>query len=211
MSCDGGAVPTHPLWRPYAPSANADRQSNRVAHRQTQPGPLQERHATWAADYQAQRQLIEATISDQVLDVHHVGSTAIPGLVAKPVLDIDLTVPAVEDEAAYLPQLERVGFRLIFRDDLGGEPHRQLTFGIPNTNLHVWNPGAAEPQRHGLFTRWLCAHEADRRRYAAAKELAVRADGPTRYNDLKSAVIYDIYERAFLADPSFPHDPQPRG
>ena len=201
---------THPLWQPYAPAANAGRQSMRVAHRQAQPGPLQRQHARWAADYAALRRLIETTIPDQVLAISHVGSTAIPGLLAKPVLDVDLTVPGVHDEAAYLEQLEAVGFRLIFRDDIGGEAHRQLTFGLPNTNLHVWNPGALEPLRHTLFTGWLSAHDADRREYAAAKELAARADGPARYNDLKSAVIYDIYERAFLADPTHLHDPQPR-
>ena len=53
-------------------------------------------------------------------------------------------------------------------------------------------------------------HPADRDRYAGAK-LAAAGDGDgRRYNDLKCAVVYDIYERAFLADPAYEHDPQPR-
>jgi GrpB-like predicted nucleotidyltransferase (UPF0157 family) len=109
-----------------------------------------------------------------------------------------------------VPRLEAVGFRLIFRDDIAGNAHRQLTLGAPNTNLHVWNRGAVEPQRHEIFTRWLCTHQADRERYAAAKQRAASGDQASRYNDSKSAVIYDIYEQAFLADPSHPQDPRPR-
>ena len=156
------------------------------------------------------QRLVDDTIEDQVLDICHVGSTAVPLLVAKPVLDIDLIVPAVEDERAYLPQLQAAGFRLIFRDDISGDAHRQLTLGAPNTNLHVWSPDAVEPQRHQLFNRWLRSHAVDRDRYTRAKLSAGGREDATRYNDGKSAVIYDIYERIFLADQNHLHDPQPR-
>lgn len=66
-------------------------------------------------------------------------------------LDIDLLLEDVSDESSYLAQLEAFGFRFIFRDDLAGTPHRQLTLAEPNTNLHVWNPDAIEPQRHEIF------------------------------------------------------------
>jgi len=203
-------VAIHPLWRSYSSRANADRQSQRVAHRQVQPGLLQDHQDRWKRQYEELRQLIQNAIPDLVLGIDHVGSTAVPGLIAKPVIDVDLTVPDVDDEDVYLPQLEAVGFQLIFRDDLAGDPHRQLTFAIPNTNLHVWSPGAVDPQRHQLFRRWLRANPADRERYAMAKVEAAGADGARRYNDVKSAVVYDIYECAFLADPLHGHDPQPR-
>lgn len=201
---------THPLWRPYSSSANAARQVHRIAHRQAQPGPLQEHQEQWAKEYAALRQVIEDAIPDQVVEVAHVGSTAVAGLLAKPVIDLDLTVPEVTDEGSYLPRLEAVGFRLIFRDDLGGDAHRQLTFGAPNANLHVWGPGAVEPRRHALFLSWLRTHPADRDRYAAAKRDAADGAGGRRYNDVKSAVVYDLYEWAFMADSAHRHDPQPR-
>lgn len=200
----------HPLWRPYVRRANADRQSQRVAHRQVQPGPLQPYRERWSRDYEQLRLLISGALNDRALSIQHVGSTAVPGLAAQPVIDIDLTVPDVEDESIYLAELEQVGLVLVFRDDLGGEAHRQLTFAAPNANLHVWGSGAIEPQRHRLFTRWLADHPADLDLYSAAKLSAAVARGVGRYNDLKAAVVYDIYERAFLADPAYEHDPQPR-
>lgn len=148
-------------------------------------------------------------MADQLVTISHVGSTAVPALIAKPVIDGDLTVPDVDEEVAYIPRLEAVGFRLIFRDDLGGDAHRQLTFAVPNANLHVWGATAVEPQRHLIFTRWLKDDPVDRERYAAAKLDAAGADGTRRYNDHKSAVVYDIYERAFSADLGHDHDPQP--
>lgn len=200
----------HPLWRPFAPYANAARQSERVAYRQADPGPLELRLTAWDAEYTDVSRLIVAAISDQALRLSHVGSTAVPGLLAKPIVDLDLIVVDVEDEDAYVPPLELVGFRLIFRDDLAGDAHRQLSFEYPNANVHVWSPRAVEPERHELLNRHLQRHEAARERYAQAKRVAAEGDGSSTYNDLKAAVIYDIYEQAFLTDPSHHHDPQPR-
>ncbi|WP_277871098.1 GrpB family protein [Agromyces albus] len=201
---------THPLWRPFAPWANAARQRQRIAFRQTDPGVIQEHTTAWLDDFRMVRRVVTDAIDDQVLAIRHVGSTSVPGLVAKPVIDVDLTVPDVEEEPAYLPRLEAAGFRLIFRDEMAGDPHRHLTFAIPNTNLHVWNRGAVEPQRHALFTEWLRVNAPDRQRYNDAKTAATDAAGSVRYNDLKAAAVYDIYERAFIADPRHHHDPQPR-
>jgi len=181
----------------------------RVSHRQSEPGPLHEHQTSWATDYEKIRDLVRLAIPDQVLRIQHVGSTAVAGLVAKPIIDVDLTIPSVDDEGSYLPRLEAVGFRLIFRDPMAGDSHRQLTFAVPNTNLHVWNPNAVEPQRHELFLRWLKSNGDDRRLYAAAKQAAARTDGTRRYNDVKAATVYEIYERAFRADPACQHDPQP--
>jgi GrpB-like predicted nucleotidyltransferase (UPF0157 family) len=193
-------VTTHPLWRPPVPEANAARQGQRVASRQVDPGPLRDHDPGWGADFARVERIIREAISEHALAVHHVGSTAVPGLLAKPVIDVDLTVSDVEDEPSYLPQLQRAGFRLIFRDEMAGDAHRHLTLAEPNTNLHVWSPDAVEPRRHLLFTAWLRSSGEDRRRYNGAKAAAVAASGSGRYNDLKAAVVHEIYDRAFAAD-----------
>ncbi|GAB3537174.1 GrpB family protein [Arthrobacter tecti] len=198
------------MWRPFDGDANARRQIGRIAHRQTQPGPLEDHRPLWTAQFAMLQELIRKTLPDQALQVRHVGSTAVPGLVAKPIIDIDLNVPDPTAEATYAPRLEAVGFRLIFRDDVAGDAHRQFTFSDPNANVHVWGPHAIEPRRHNMFSAWLQSDQQDRQRYAEAKQAAVSADGSSRYNDRKAAAIYDIYERIFLADPLHPHQPCPR-
>ena len=179
-----------------------------MAHRQQAVGPLTEHQESWRADYEHLRATIDAAVWSQVIQVCHVGSTAVSGLPAKPVVDVDLTVPDADDEPAYLPALEAAGFRLIFRDTMAGDPHRQLAHAAPNAN--VWSPGALEPRRHLLFVQWLRGHPTDRAEYAEAKRRAWGRTGPTRYNDLKAAVVYDIYERAFAADPLHRHEHRPR-
>lgn len=209
-TAENRGVTLHPLFRPFAAGSNARRQSQRVAQRQRDPGALQLLDHSWAAEYEKVRRAIEASLPGSVRRLTHVGSTAIPGIIGKPVVDIDLLVDDVTDEATYVPQLETAGFRLIFRDDLAGAPHRQLTFAEPNTNLHAWNVDAIEPQRHELFTRWLASHPDERLLYSDTKAVAA-ADPSQRYNDGKAAVVYDIYERAFAADRERDHTPQPRG
>ncbi|WP_091230200.1 GrpB family protein [Microbacterium sp. 3J1] len=201
---------THPLWRPFNPGANAARQGERVATRQTAPGAVQAHDEDWGEQFEGIRRVLMETIGDLALSISHVGSTSVPGLAAKPVIDVDVIVRDVEDEHSYMPRLEAAGFRLIFRDVMSGDPHRQLTFARPNTNLHVWSPGAIEPQRHVVFADWLRTNLTDRLRYNAAKAAASAGDGSARYNDLKAAAVYDIYERAFTADAQHAHDPHPR-
>jgi hypothetical protein len=83
------------------------------------------------------------------------------------------------------------------------EEHRLLTGADRSVHLHVFSLGAIEPRRHLLFRAWLRANGDDRDRYAATKtELATRGfSNGMDYNNHKAALVYDIYERAFAADP----------
>lgn len=76
---------------------------------------MQEHRHFWTADYDATRDLVERTIPDQIVHIKHGGSTTVAGLLAKPIIDIDLTVPNVADEAVYVERREASGFRLIPR------------------------------------------------------------------------------------------------
>jgi GrpB-like predicted nucleotidyltransferase (UPF0157 family) len=165
----------------------------------------------WPAEFAKLSDLVSAALGDRVLALEHVGSTAVPGLAAKPVIDADLTVADSGDEAAYLPDLEAAGFVLRVREP-EWEEHRVLAIESPKTNLHVWSPGGIEPQRHAAFRDWLRTHDADREAYGALKtELAGRGFGDVMdYNNHKAALVYDLYERIFTADPVHEHDPQPR-
>ncbi len=204
-------MPTHPLWRPFDPAATLARRGHRVARRQLDVAGVVSFDEAWAAQYDEVRSALECGLGQRALRISHVGSTAIPGLPAKPIIDIDVTVADSADEARYLPVLESAGFRLIAREP-EWEEHRCLTYASPNSNVHVFSPGAIEPQRHLLFRDWLAQNHADRDLYGALKfSLAgVGFEADADYNGQKAALVYDIYERAFADDPRFEHDPRPR-
>jgi len=152
----------------------------------------------WPDLYEAAASAIRGALGLLAVTVEHVGSTAVRGLPAKPVIDIDLTVEGTSDERYYLPVLAGLGYRLVLR-----EPwwcgHRMLVSRAEDINLHVWPVGAPEPVRHLLFRDWLRNHREDRELYAATKRQLAEATGqrPAEYSLAKNDVIDDIYRRIF--------------
>lgn len=158
---------------------------------------------SWPATYAALGQEIAEALGDLALWVEHVGSTSVPELAAKPVIDIDLTVADSGEESAYVPALEKRGFVLVVREPWWYE-HRCLRRINPACNLHVFSPECAETERHRIFRDWLRSHPEDRLLYAAAKSSAAERTrsigGHTMdYNARKETVVRDIYDRAFRA------------
>ena len=157
----------------------------------------------WTSDFERLAQGIREALGDRALRVEHVGSTAVPGLPAKPVIDIDLTVADSADEAAWLPALEAAGFELVIREPWWHQ-HRCLTREEPRCNLHVFSPDCPEPIRHVLFRDWLRTHPDDLALYRDAKLGAASASNAAGedvmdYNARKEPVIRAIYDRAFRA------------
>lgn len=161
---------------------------------------ISEYDPSWPERFAAVAAALTDALGSDVVAIAHVGSTAVPGLAAKDVIDIDLTVadPAAEDH--YVPALERLGYRLTVREP-AFEEHRMLRLDKPRVNLHVYGPGAAESARHLVFRDWLRATPPDRALYETAKRDAAAADpeSAAEYSDLKSAVVREIYSRAFAA------------
>jgi GrpB-like predicted nucleotidyltransferase (UPF0157 family) len=143
---------------------------------------------------------VRGALGDRVLALDHVGSTSVPGLAAKDVIDIDLTVADPRDEQAYVPALEAVGWVLTIREPSWHE-HRCLTrVDGPPSNLHVFGPDCPEVVRHRMFRDWLSSHPDDRDRYEAAKRAAAPGGGDVSdYNGRKQDVIREIYDRLFRA------------
>lgn len=152
----------------------------------------------WATRYAAERSRIEAALGDRVLRIDHIGSTSVPGLAAKPIIDIDLTVADPAEEAAYVPDLEAAGYVLRVR-----EPgHRMLRTPALDVHLHVCAPGSDWEARHLIFRDWLRTHPGDRQRYEDVKRaLAARDwDDMNDYADAKTEIVTDILARATAAD-----------
>ncbi|MBH1432603.1 GrpB family protein [Stenotrophomonas maltophilia] len=153
----------------------------------------------WSDQFENERARLQAALGGLVLGIEHVGSTAVPGLPAKPVLDIDLLLAAPADEAAYVPRLQALGYVLTVREPSWYQ-HRMLRLDEPRVNLHVFAPDCAEHIRHRLFRDWLRSHEDDRLRYAQAKQAALQGnDNAQAYNRSKQDVVRSIYSRLFAA------------
>lgn len=143
---------------------------------------------------------IRAALGDIAGSLEHVGSTAVPGLPAKDVIDLDLVVMDPGAEHTYVPALTALGYRHTVREpELDG--HRMLRLEDPRVNLHVFARGSAEPARHLLFRDWLRAHPDDAKMYAEAKAAAAEGGPQTAmaYNLRKHAAVREIYARAFAA------------
>ncbi len=155
----------------------------------------------WPSRAAAEIARIRAVLGTTVVDIEHVGSTSVPGLPAKPVLDLDLLVADPDDERAYASRLQEAGYRLVVREPWWYR-HRLFRGTRPAVNLHVYGPESAESARQRLFRDWLREHPDDRDRYAAAKReassrSAAAGEHVQDYNLRKQAVLREIYGRLF--------------
>jgi GrpB-like predicted nucleotidyltransferase (UPF0157 family) len=155
---------------------------------------------SWPGRFDALAAGVRAALGETALAVEHVGTTSVPGLAAKDVIDIDLTVPNPREESSYVPALEAAGWVLTIREPSWHE-HRCLTRREgARSNLHVFAPDCPEVIRNRMFRDWLVGHHDDRERYEAAKRAAVPGGGHVMdYNARKQDVIRDIYDRLFRA------------
>jgi GrpB-like predicted nucleotidyltransferase (UPF0157 family) len=147
----------------------------------------------WPQLYQREAARIRSALGGRVVRLEHVGSTSVPGLAAKPILDLVLEVPDAADEAAYVPAMEAAGYVLRLREP---EWYQHRLFKSPDTNihLHVFSAGSPETDRMVRFRDRLRAEPADRELYLRTKrELAARTwTYVQQYADAKTAVIGEI-------------------
>ena len=151
----------------------------------------------WPALFAREAARIRAALDDRAVQVEHVGSTSVPGLAAKPIVDILLAVPDSADEQAYVPALEAVGYVLRAREPDWFE-HRMFKGPDTDVNLHVFTVGAAEIDRMLLFRDWLRANDDDRDAYLQVKrDLAQQTWRHVQhYADAKTAIVEQIIARA---------------
>lgn len=154
---------------------------------------------SWPTMFSVMAAEIRAALSDRALLLEHVGSTAVEGLSAKPIIDMVLTVEDSTDEASYVPPLEARGFVLRAREP-DWYQHRFLvhTSNEVAWQLHVFSAGCEEVERMLALRDWLRTHASDRRLYESTKtELAAQSWRHVQnYADAKSDIIRQILERA---------------
>ncbi|HEV2258998.1 MAG TPA: GrpB family protein [Streptosporangiaceae bacterium] len=160
------------------------------------PVRLAEYDPRWPALYEREAARIRSVLGERVLRLEHVGSTSVPGLAAKPIIDILLVVADPADEASYLTPLEQAGYRLVIREP-GWYEHRALKGPDTDINVHVHPPHSPEIGRHLRFRDRLRADQADRELYERVKrQLAGRRwTYIQQYADAKTEVIAAIMAR----------------
>ena len=162
-------------------------------------GPIQlaESDPGWPTAYEREAARIRSILGDRVVLLEHVGSTSVPGLAAKPIIDIVLAVADSADEPSYVRDLEAGGYRLRIREP-GWFEHRLLKGPDTDVNLHVFSADCPEIARMIAFRDRLRSDDDDRRRYEATKrDLAARAwTYVQHYADAKGEVVESIMARA---------------
>jgi GrpB-like predicted nucleotidyltransferase (UPF0157 family) len=151
----------------------------------------------WPTRFERERAHILAALGDAALAIDHVGSTSVPALMAKPVIDITLIVPDTTDENSYVPALENIGYEFLVREPDWFE-HRLMRHQDPAVNLHVFPRNCEEADRMIAFRDHLRSDAADRALYESAKRDLAKHEWPTmqHYADAKTEVIADIMVRA---------------
>ncbi|MBI1214003.1 MAG: hypothetical protein GC190_21280 [Alphaproteobacteria bacterium] len=155
----------------------------------------------WPALFAREEVRIRAALGERALRVEHAGSTSVPGLAAKPIIDIVLVVADAADETRYVPPLEAKGYVLRIREPDWFE-HRLLKGPDTDVNLHVFGQGCTEIDRMLRFRDWLRTHPQDRDLYAATKRDLAKHDWAftQNYADAKSKVVEEIMARALAED-----------
>jgi len=157
--------------------------------------------STWPALFQSLRRRIADALDDMAAAIEHVGSTAVPGLVAKPIIDIDVLLAYEMMLPEAIERLASIGY--IHRGDLGileREAFRAPA-GDPPHHLYVCPPSSGEFRRHLAFRDYLRAHAEDARIYGDLKIALAerfREDRPA-YNAAKSEFVMDMTSRAIAA------------
>ena len=158
---------------------------------------LHDADPAWPARYEEHHRRIVTALAGQHVTIEHIGSTAVPGLAAKPIVDVAVAVPDITDEAAYLTPLLDAGYELRVR-----EPgHRLVRTPERDTHVHVYERGAPAIDDYLLLRDHLRRDDEDRRRYEDTKRTLMERswDDMNAYADAKTDVIEAIKARARAA------------
>jgi GrpB-like predicted nucleotidyltransferase (UPF0157 family) len=164
------------------------------------PGPviIIDYDPSWPDLFEELRAPVAAALGDLVVIVEHVGSTAVPGLAAKPIIDMDVVVPSVAEIPEVIGRLDILGY--VHQGDLG-IPGREAFIppaGKPRRHLYVCALGSEELRRHCSFRDHLLTYPDDARAYGALKKAAAArfADDRAAYNEAKTPFVKAVLQRA---------------
>ena len=152
---------------------------------------------TWPERFHQEAERIWTALGETVRGIEHIGSTSVPDLAAKPIVDILLVVDNSGDETSYAPVLERAGYVLRVREKDFHE-HRMFRTATKDVHVHVYSPDSPEIDRYLLLRDRLHVNKEDRELYARTKRELAERDWPSmqHYAEAKTEIIEEILVRA---------------
>ena len=157
-------------------------------------------NSNWKEMYKEEAEKIKNVLSDIIVDIHHIGSTAIPGIKAKPVIDILVEAKDIEGVDQYNHKMEELGYEAM--GEYGITKRRFFRKGENNRthHIHIFQTGNVEIERHINFKEYLIAHPDKGREYSKLKEKLVNkfTYGVENYTNGKSYFIKEIDKKAKL-------------
>ncbi|SHE15107.1 dephospho-CoA kinase/protein folding accessory domain-containing protein [Chlamydia abortus] len=152
----------------------------------------------WVQLFEKLREFVLPVVSDLIVTIEHAGSTSVPGLAAKPIVDMDVIVPSQADVHIAIQRLSTLGY--IHEGDLGiaGREAFIPPDHLPRHHLYVCTQENDEYKRHILFRDYLRSHPDDSEKYGELKlELAQRFHNDRKaYTNAKSEFVEQILQRA---------------
>jgi GrpB-like predicted nucleotidyltransferase (UPF0157 family) len=188
----------HPLDN-FLPATDEQIRATTIGELKPWNGPIRlvDYDPRWPNLFTREADRIRGALGHSALRIEHTGSTSVPGLIAKPIIDALLVVTDSSNEDAYVPALEAAGYILRIRETDWYE-HRMFKGPDPDIKLHVFSQGCPEIDRTLLFRDWLRSHPADRDLYARTKLALAKKEWKhvQNYADAKTTVIEEIIARA---------------
>jgi len=182
----------------HEPMTEEQLRATTVGELRVHGGPIElvDYEPSWPEMFAREAERIAGALGEVDLRIEHVGSTAVPGLAAKPIIDILLVVADSADEETYAAALEAVGYVLRVREPDWYE-HRMFRDPDANVQVHVLSKGCPEIERMLLFRDRLRMHDPDRELYERKKRELARKDWTfvQNYADAKGDVVEEIIAR----------------
>jgi NAD-dependent deacetylase len=179
----------------------SDALSAALEHLRPRRGPVTvvDYDPAWSKLYEEERERIREALSDVVVDIEHMGSTAVPGLAAKPVIDISVGLSTLDLTDQHVQTMKQLGYDYLGELGLPGRLYFRKGAATSTHHVHAVEWGGAHWSRHLAFRDYLRAHPEEAARYAEAKrKLAVEVDHDWyEYVERKNAFADELFARAW--------------
>jgi GrpB-like predicted nucleotidyltransferase (UPF0157 family) len=165
----------------------------------TKPITVVPYRASWPAEFEVSARQVTEAFGPRLVEIHHIGSTAIPGILAKPVIDMLAVVDAVDRLDEMNPRMVALGYEAMGEFGIAGRRYfrRDDARGNRTHQVHAFAAGSPDVERHVAFRDFMRAHREWAEAYDALKrELTRKPIDIEAYMDGKDAFIKDAQARA---------------